>query len=147
MQSNLQRTLPAAMVKSYGPDEKEVLPSADTPPNLDFSSRQRTMSYDISPINQLEDERASAPTTEQEHFHSEVYKVRWWILLVFCICSMAQSSMWNTFSPIMDAALIAYDWHDSFVALLPGLANAGYVLCAFPLMYLVETRGMLGQLC
>ena len=80
---------------------------------------------------------------EHEHFHAVVFKRRWWILFVFCLCALTQSLLWNTWSPILDAMLIAYDWKDSFIALLPALANGGYVIMAFPLMYIVETRGMI----
>lgn len=79
--------------------------------------------------------------TEHERFHAVVLKRRWWILFVFSFCACSQSLLWNTWSPLLDAMLVAYDWQDSFIALLPALANGGYVLMAFPFMYIVETRG------
>ena len=81
------------------------------------------------------------PINGQKHFHAVVYQRRWWILFVFCLCGLTQSTLWNTWSPIMDAVTIVYDWPDSFVTLLPAMSNAGYVICAFPFMYVVETRG------
>lgn len=70
-----------------------------------------------------------------------VYKKRWWIIFVFSICSMAQSAQWNAWSPISDAVEIAFSWKDTFVTTIPAVSNAGFILMAFPTMYVVETRG------
>ncbi|XP_067935939.1 solute carrier family 49 member 4-like [Watersipora subatra] len=84
----------------------------------------------------------SDTSVHEEHFHPLVYKRRWWILFVFCFCALAQSMLWNTFSPILDTMLIAYDWSDTFGTMLPAFSNGGYVIMAFPFMYIVETRDL-----
>ena len=78
-----------------------------------------------------------------DHSHFLVYKRRWWILFVFCFCSVTQSTLWNTWSPILDSMQIAYDWTDSFTALLLGSADVGYMVMTFPLMFLVENKGII----
>lgn len=98
--------------------------------------------YDeISSTDGTDSTEANNSVNNYQHFQPTVYKRRWWILIVFCFGSCAQSVLWNTWSPLLDALLIAYDWKDSFVAMLPGISNLGYVLLGFPLMYLVERYG------
>ncbi|XP_067936243.1 solute carrier family 49 member 4-like [Watersipora subatra] len=74
--------------------------------------------------------------------HLVVYKRRWWILFVFCFCGFTQGLLWDTFSPLLDSMLIAYNWTDAFVASLVACSDGGFVIMAFPLMYLVETRDL-----
>ena len=111
------------------------------------STRQQkhygTNSSASNPINSSMGDRKEADIRghHHEHFHAETYKRRWWLLGVFSITALAQSTIWNTWSPITDSVLIAFDWTNSFVTLFPALANLGYAIFAFPLMYLVETHG------
>lgn len=71
----------------------------------------------------------------------KAYKRRWWIILVFSFCSMCQSIQWNTWSPVIDAVKIAYGWSESFVTLFPASSIAGFLTMAFPMTYIVKTRG------
>jgi hypothetical protein len=79
-------------------------------------------------------------TGNDEHFHPHVYKRRWWILAVFVLSALVQSVIYN-WSPLFDAALIAYSWDVSFLSLLPGLSLFGFIISVFPIMYLIETKG------
>jgi len=74
-------------------------------------------------------------------YQCKAYKRRWWILLVFCFASLCQSLLWNTWSPLLDSLLISYQWTNSFVALIQAVSDAGFIVFAFPLMYVVETTG------
>lgn len=71
----------------------------------------------------------------------KIYKRRWWIVLVFSLCSVAQSAQWNTWSPISDAVEIVYNWDASIVTTFPAVSNAGFIVFGFCLMYAIETKG------
>ena len=71
----------------------------------------------------------------------QVYKRRWWLLAVFSLMTLAQNVCYNTWSPITDAVLIAFNWSDSFVTLFPALGNVAYALFAFPFMYIIDSHG------
>lgn len=85
------------------------------------------------------DQKYDISSSSEENIQFKFYKRRWWILFAFCMASLSQSILWNTWSPLLDAVLIAYKWPDSFVAMLPAASDLGYVIFAFPLMYVVET--------
>lgn len=68
-------------------------------------------------------------------------KKRWLVLFAFSMFGLCQGLQCNTWPPILDTLTVAYDWSDSFVALLPAASNAGFILLGLPMMYLVDTRG------
>jgi len=80
-------------------------------------------------------------TEEAHHFHVTLYKRRWWILAVFSLGSLTQSMQWNTWAPINFAVEIAFGWDDTVTALIQGISNGGFIIVAFPLMFLVEVYG------
>lgn len=75
------------------------------------------------------------------HHHTQVYKRRWWIVIAFSLCAMAQSAQWNIWGPISDAVQIVYDWDDSVVTLFPAISNGAFILFGFVFMYGVELHG------
>ena len=130
---------------SSSSEEKSALlqNNSDHHDNIQHQKQYGTNSSASSPINSSMDDHTEAIIRRHhhEHFHAETYKRRWWLLGAFSITALAQSTIWNTWSPITDSVLIAFDWTNSFVTLFPALANLGYAIFAFPLMYLVETHG------
>ena len=85
---------------------------------------------------------SSRDTQTTSHTHITVYKRRWWILTVFCLLSLNQGLLWNTWSPIGDAMLIGFGWKDSFLALCLWTCCIAVAVISFPAMYMIETRGL-----
>ena len=61
--------------------------------------------------------------------------------MIFCAIGSTQGGIWNTWGPITDAAKFAFDWNNGTIALLANWGPISYVLFAFGLLWLLDSRG------
>ncbi|GAB1600812.1 solute carrier family 49 member 4 homolog isoform X1, partial [Argonauta hians] len=72
----------------------------------------------------------------------KVYKRRWYILSLFSLFAFTQSLHWNTWPPISQTANELFGWTIGDVALLSNWGPISYILCALPVSWLIETKGL-----
>ena len=75
----------------------------------------------------------------QEDF--KVYKQRWYILLMFSVCSAVNAVKWNTWSPIQGTSQVVFGWSDTTITLLVAWGPIVYVLVFLPMSWLMDVKG------
>ena len=75
----------------------------------------------------------------QEDF--KVYKQRWYILLMFSVCSAVNAVKWNTWSPIQGTSQVVFGWSDTSITLLVAWGPIVYVLVFLPMSWLMDVKG------
>eukprot|EP00095_Tigriopus_kingsejongensis_P006891 maker-scaffold125_size330479-snap-gene-2.12 protein:Tk06891 transcript:maker-scaffold125_size330479-snap-gene-2.12-mRNA-1 annotation:"hypothetical protein DAPPUDRAFT_102163" len=76
------------------------------------------------------------------HEEFQVYKRRWYFLLIYSVFCLHQCLVWNTFGPIAFAVQFAYDWSDSTLAMMPNWGCIMFIIFLFPLTWLLEKKGV-----
>ena len=71
----------------------------------------------------------------------KVYKRRWYILLVFFICSALNGMKWNTWGPIQGTAQVAFGWTKTTVTLLAAWGPVAFIVVFLPVSWLMDTKG------
>ncbi|XP_041371759.1 solute carrier family 49 member 4-like isoform X4 [Gigantopelta aegis] len=72
-----------------------------------------------------------------------VYGVRWYVLGLFSLFSLAQSLIWNCFGPISQSAKLVFDWTDGTIGMFPNAANIASIIFMVPIAYLMDVKGPL----
>ena len=75
----------------------------------------------------------------QENF--KVYKRRWYILLVFFICSAVNGLKWNTWSPIQGTSQVVFGWSDTTITLLVAWGPIVCIIVFLPMSWLMDVKG------
>ena len=75
----------------------------------------------------------------QENF--KVYKRRWYILLIFSICSAVNALKWNTWSPIQGTSQVVFGWSDTTITLLVAWGPIAYIIVFLPMSWLMDVKG------
>lgn len=76
----------------------------------------------------------------------KVYKRRWYILLVFFICSTLNGLKWNTWSPIQGTSQVVFGWSDTTITLLVTWGPIVFVVVFLPMSWLMDVKGKKGIL-
>ena len=71
----------------------------------------------------------------------KVYKRRWYILLVFFICSAVNGMKWNTWSPIQGTSQVVFGWSDTTITLLVAWGPIVYIVIFLPVSWLMDAKG------
>ncbi|XP_014781014.1 solute carrier family 49 member 4 isoform X2 [Octopus bimaculoides] len=90
--------------------------------------------------NHADTPRTSSIDENQQSF--KVYKRRWYILFLFAFFAFTQSLHWNTWPPIAQTTNELFGWTVSNVALLTNWGPITYTLCALPISWVIETKGL-----
>ncbi|KAK7495669.1 hypothetical protein BaRGS_00013116 [Batillaria attramentaria] len=72
----------------------------------------------------------------------KVYTRRWYLLTVFSLCTLVQTTVWATWGPISQSAEAAFGWHDSDIALFVWMGNVPFAVFCIPLSWLMDHRGL-----
>lgn len=75
------------------------------------------------------------------YLRTKVYRRRWYVMLVFCLCATSQGGSWNVYGPISATTEEALDWTDSDIALLTAWGPIAYLIATFPFAWLLEAKG------
>jgi len=75
--------------------------------------------------------------------HLQVFKRRWYILVLFSLVSVSQSAIWNTWGPITPSAEIAFGWSLDDIALLTSWGCVMYVSSVMFFSWLMDVKGTL----
>ena len=71
----------------------------------------------------------------------KVYKRRWYILLLFFICSAVNGMKWNTWSPIQGTSQVVFGWSDTTITLLVAWGPIVYIVLFLPVSWLMDAKG------
>ncbi|XP_046862071.1 solute carrier family 49 member 4-like isoform X2 [Xenia sp. Carnegie-2017] len=74
--------------------------------------------------------------------HVQVYKKRWYVLLIFCINGMMQFAIWNTFSPIETTARAVYKWDGWVIDLIAALGSITFCVSMLPFSWIMDVKGL-----
>jgi len=72
----------------------------------------------------------------------QVFKRRWYILVLFSLVCMTQSAIWNTWGPLTQSAKIAFDWSLDDIALLTNWGGIMYVCSMVFFSWLMDVKGL-----
>ncbi|OWF43791.1 Disrupted in renal carcinoma protein 2-like [Mizuhopecten yessoensis] len=73
---------------------------------------------------------------------THVYKRRWYILFVYCLLTLTQAMLWNTWGPIADSSHEAFGWDDGDTALLTDFGPIAFLLVVFLFSWIVDEKGL-----
>ena len=73
--------------------------------------------------------------------HLQVFKRRWYILVLFSLANVIQSTIWNTWAPLAQSAHIAFGWSLGEIALLTNWGCIMYVCSTVFLSWLMDVKG------
>jgi len=104
-------------------------------------------SYDVSNSNNI-DSRDNRTVGHTAHVavngsHLQVFKRRWYILILFSLVSIGQTVIWNTWGPLAQSAEVAFGWSLSEIALLTNWGCIMYVSSTVFFSWLMDVKGML----
>ena len=71
-----------------------------------------------------------------------VYKRRWYVLGVFCYCSVVEATIWNTWGPITETTKVLLGWTNSNIALVTNLCNIAFIIFSIPVCMLMDRKGL-----
>ncbi|XP_028395717.1 solute carrier family 49 member 4 homolog [Dendronephthya gigantea] len=72
----------------------------------------------------------------------KIYKRRWYILLMYCLKSMLQNMMWNTWGPIQATARAVYDWDDYVIDLMAAWGCITFCIAITPFAWIMDVKGL-----
>jgi len=104
-------------------------------------------SYDVSNSNNI-DSRDNRTVGHTAHVavngsHLQVFKRRWYILILFSLVSIGQTVIWNTWGPLAQSAEVAFGWSLSEIALLTNWGCIMYVSSTVFFSWLMDVKVML----
>jgi len=71
----------------------------------------------------------------------QVFKRRWYILILYSLVNVMQSMIWNTWGPLSLSAQIAFGWSLDEIALLTNWGCIMYALSTFFFSWLMDVKG------
>lgn len=72
---------------------------------------------------------------------SQVYKRRWYVLIMYSMYAFTQSAVWNTWGPISDTSEDAFGWGDGTIAWLNNWGPVSYVLTGLFYPWFLQVKG------
>jgi len=102
-------------------------------------------SYNVSNSSGIDSANLSTVdrTSHVTNSHLQVFKRRWYILLLFSLVYVMQSTIWNTWGPLAQSAKIAFGWSLDEIALLTNWGCIMYVSSMVFFSWLMDVKGML----
>ena len=77
------------------------------------------------------------------HTGCKVYKIRWYILLIFSLLSFQQCFIWQTFGPIERSVRYAYsNWSEDTVVMMGNWGCITFLMFVIPLCWYMEEFGI-----
>ena len=70
-----------------------------------------------------------------------VYKRRWYILLIFCICSAINAFKWNTWGPIQGTCQVVFGWSNTTITMLVAWNPIVCFVVVLPMSWLMGVKG------
>ena len=70
-------------------------------------------------------------------------KRRWYILLLYCMFTVTQVCVWNTFGPISTTARKVFGWEQDVIALLNNLGPIAYIITGIFFSWVLNVKGWL----
>jgi len=83
-----------------------------------------------------------AETTLVTDSRLQVFKRRWYVLVLFSLVYMTQSAIWNTWGPLTQSVKVAFGWSLDDVALLTNWGCIMYVASMAFFSWLMDVKGM-----
>ena len=77
----------------------------------------------------------------QRLFNFQIYKRRWYILLVYGLMAGTQCGVWNTFGPISEVSERVFGWNDGDISLLANWGPISYVVGTFAFSWIMDEKG------
>ena len=71
----------------------------------------------------------------------KVYKIRWYILALYCLNGMFQNMVWNTWGPVQVTARAVYHWEDYVIDLMAAWGSITYCITMLPFAWLMDVKG------
>ncbi|XP_013413057.1 disrupted in renal carcinoma protein 2 homolog [Lingula anatina] len=85
---------------------------------------------------------ATTTVGPDKHFTPVYYKRRWYIVFVYCVFSLIQSVIWNTWGPITVSAEYVFDWNDRTIDLLSNWGPISYLLTSLGFTWIMDEKGL-----
>nr|XP_053630818.1 uncharacterized protein LOC128687385 [Cherax quadricarinatus] len=126
---------------------KDIVDSSSLPypAVLDVSSLHTDVKVKVtmfSSTTELNTEPNNTGAEPQEDTY-RTYWTRFWILAVFSFVALLQTTVWGTFGPIAESALVAFpSWTDSTIAAFPNWGPIIVVLFTIPMMWITQKLGL-----
>jgi len=125
--------------------------------DLDASEKEPLLcdaaSYDVSGYNGFDSANAATvdnslnvaeiTNTPDANSQLKVYKRRWYIMVLFSLVYMIQSSIWNTWGPLTNSAEVAFGWSLHDIALLTNWGCIMYVSSTVFFSWMMDVKGLL----
>ena len=73
----------------------------------------------------------------------KVFKRRWYIMVLFSLVYITQSSIWNTWGPLTNSAEVAFGWSLDDIALLTNWGCIMYVSSTVFFSWMMDVKGLL----
>ena len=70
-----------------------------------------------------------------------VCKRRWYILLIFSICSAINALKWNTWGPIQGTCQVVFGWSDTTITMLVAWSPIVSIVVFLPMSWLMDVKG------
>ena len=70
-----------------------------------------------------------------------VCKRRWYILLIFSICSAINALKWNTWGPIQGTCQVVFGWSDITITMLVAWSPIVSIVVFLPMSWLMDVKG------
>ncbi|XP_050395918.2 solute carrier family 49 member 4 [Patella vulgata] len=96
--------------------------------------------YTYSSINNQPDDPEDKRTTITHNI--QVYKRRWYVLLIFSCFGACQNLIWNAWGPVSDSAKDAFDWNDGDIALLSNWGPIAYLISGIFFSWMIGVKGL-----
>ena len=129
-----------AMSREIVSSEREPLLSVI--PDNNESDSNDIHSANLRTVDHPSDE-AEITCTPVVDSHLQVFKRRWYILILFSLANVIQSTIWNTWGPLAQSAHIAFGWSLGEIALLTNWGCVMFVSSTVFLSWLMDVKGML----
>ncbi|ESO83026.1 hypothetical protein LOTGIDRAFT_133974, partial [Lottia gigantea] len=72
----------------------------------------------------------------------QVYKRRWYVLVMFSFFAASQNLIWNTWGPIADSAKEAFGWSNADIGLLTNWGPISYLISGVFFSWMIDVKGL-----
>ena len=71
----------------------------------------------------------------------KIYKIRWYILIMYCLIAICGNIMWNTWGPIQATVRAVYDWDDYVIDLMAAWGCITFCIAMIPFAWIMDVKG------
>jgi len=96
--------------------------------------------YDVSDTSNIDPTHSDScsPVTSDQ---IQVFKRRWYILILYSLVNVMQSMIWNTWGPLALSAQIAFGWSLDDIALLTNWGCIMFAVSTFFFSWMMDVKG------